>query len=112
MTDLVNTDAHNGTPVATPGPTGQTRTGMTAEALRAAVADHLLYSIARPAATLIPEHYYRALSLAVRDRMQKRWMATTQDWLDLSNKVTCYLSAEFLMGPQLGNNLLLSLIHI
>lgn len=33
-------------------------------------------------------------------------MATTQDWLDLSNKVTCYLSAEFLMGPQLGNNLL------
>jgi glycogen phosphorylase len=106
MTDLVNTDAHNGTPVATPGPTGQTRTGMTAEALRAAVADHLLYSIARPASTLIPEHYYRALSLAVRDRMQKRWMATTQDWLDLSNKVTCYLSAEFLMGPQLGNNLL------
>ncbi len=33
-------------------------------------------------------------------------MATTQDWLDLSSKVTCYLSAEFLMGPQLGNNLL------
>ena len=33
-------------------------------------------------------------------------MATTQDWLDLPSKVTCYLSAEFLMGPQLGNNLL------
>ncbi|HEX5144750.1 MAG TPA: glycogen/starch/alpha-glucan phosphorylase [Mycobacterium sp.] len=79
---------------------------MTAEALRAAVADHLLYSIARPAVALTPDHYYRALSLAVRDRMQRRWMATTQDWLDLSNKVTCYLSAEFLMGPQLGNNLL------
>ncbi len=26
--------------------------------------------------------------------------------LDLGRKVTCYLSAEFLMGPQLGNNLL------
>ena len=51
---------------------------------------------------LTPEHYYRALSLAVRDRMQKRWMATTQDWLDLSCKVTCYLSAEFLMGPAAG----------
>ena len=50
--------------------------------------------------------HYRALSLAVRDRMQQRWMATTQDWLKLPNKVTCYLSAEFLMGPQLGNNLL------
>src|SRR6202167_5751386 len=82
------------------------RTGMSAGALRQAISDHLVYSIARPASVLTPEHYYRALSLAVRDRMQHRWMATTQDWLELPNKVTCYLSAEFLMGPQLGNNLL------
>jgi starch phosphorylase len=82
------------------------RTGMSAGALRQAISDHLVYSIARPASVLTPEHYYRALALAVRDRMQQRWMATTQDWLKLPNKVTCYLSAEFLMGPQLGNNLL------
>ena len=82
------------------------RTGMSAGALRQAVSDHLVYSIARPSTVLTPEHYYRALSLAVRDRMQQRWMATTQHWLELPNKVTCYLSAEFLMGPQLGNNLL------
>ncbi len=82
------------------------RTGMSAEALRRAISDHLVYSIGRPAAAITTAHYYQALSLAVRDRMQQRWMATTQDWLDLSNKVTCYLSAEFLMGPQLGNNLL------
>ena len=109
MTDVVNSlsgRTDDGTPVTAPAPTGQTRTGMTAEALRAAVSDHLTYSIGRPAAARTTEHYYRALSLAVRDRMQQRWMATTQDWLDLSNKVTCYLSAEFLMGPQLGNNLL------
>jgi len=111
VTDVVNppsVDAGtvNGTPVSQPSPTGQTRSGMTAESLRAAVADHLLYSIARPPVARTPAHYYRALALAVRDRMQKRWMATTQDWLDRSNKVTCYLSAEFLMGPQLGNNLL------
>ena len=108
MTDVVTSTPedsadHNGAHLA---PTGQTRSGMTADALRAAVSDHLIYSIARPPAVLTPEHYYKALSLAVRDRMQKRWMATTQDWLDLSCKVTCYLSAEFLMGPQLGNNLL------
>ncbi|MGE2832606.1 glycogen/starch/alpha-glucan phosphorylase [Mycobacterium sp. SMC-4] len=105
MTDVRNAPSAevNGVPL---GPTGQTRTGLTADTLRAAVTDHLLYSIARPPAVLTPEHYYRALSLAVRDRMQKRWMATTQDWLDLSAKVVCYLSAEFLMGPQLGNNLL------
>src|SRR5580693_6955440 len=45
-------------------------------------------------------------SLAVRDRMQDRRVASTQTSLDLGRKVTCYLSAEFLMGPQLGNNLL------
>ena len=109
MTDVVSTtpgDSVNGSSIPQPAPTGQTRSGMTAESIKAAVSDHLIYSIARPSMTVTAEHYYRALSLAVRDRMQKRWMATTQDWLDLSNKVTCYLSAEFLMGPQLGNNLL------
>ena len=33
-------------------------------------------------------------------------MASTQTSLDLGRKVTCYLSAEFLIGPQLGANLL------
>ncbi len=105
MTDLVHRLADD---VETPDRGNRTavRTGMSADALRQAVSDHLIYSIARPPAVLTPDHYYRALSLAVRDRMQQRWMATTQDWLELSNKVTCYLSAEFLMGPQLGNNLL------
>src|ERR1700744_6043889 len=82
------------------------RTGMGAQALQRAITDHLRYSIGRPAATLQPEHYYRALALAVRDRMQDRRVASTQTSLDLGRKVTCYLSAEFLMGPQLGNNLL------
>jgi glycogen phosphorylase len=82
------------------------RTGMGAPALQRAITDHLRYSIGRPAAALRPEHYYRALALAVRDRMQDRRVASTQTSLDLGRKVVCYLSAEFLMGPQLGNNLL------
>ncbi|MFT4042157.1 MAG: glycogen/starch/alpha-glucan phosphorylase [Gordonia sp. (in: high G+C Gram-positive bacteria)] len=109
MTDIASTPTADSAAIVaaiSPGPTGQTRTAMTVAALKAAVTDHLTYSIARPAAVLTPEHYYRALALAVRDRMQQRWMSTTQDWLDLSNKVTCYFSAEFLIGPQLGNNLL------
>ncbi|WP_293003214.1 glycogen/starch/alpha-glucan phosphorylase [Mycobacterium sp.] len=79
---------------------------MGAHALQRAITDHIRYSIGRPAAALRPEHYYRALALAVRDRMQDRRVASTQTSLDLGRKVTCYLSAEFLMGPQLGNNLL------
>ncbi len=84
----------------------RSRTGMSVEALRRGIEDHLRYSLGRPAAFLQPVHYYRALALAVRDRMQQRWIDTTQTYLDLSRKVACYLSAEFLLGPHLGNNLL------
>ena len=82
------------------------RSGMGADALRRGISDHLRYSLGRPAALLEPKHYYHALSLTVRDRMQDRWTDTTQAYLDLSSKVACYLSAEFLLGPHLGNNLL------
>ena len=86
MTDLVrSTDAA----AAGPGNPTFARTGTSADALRQAVSDHLVYSIARPPAALTPEHYYRALSLAVRDRMQQRWMASTLNWLQGPEKVTC-----------------------
>ena len=79
---------------------------MDAQSLGRGIVDHLRYSIGRPAAALKPEHYYRALALAVRDRMQDNRVASTQTSLDSGGKVTCYLSAEFLIGPQLGANLL------
>jgi glycogen phosphorylase len=93
MTDVVqNPDTTN----------ERSRTGLSADALRRGIIDHLRYSIGRPAAALRPEHYYRATALAVRDRMQDNRVASTQTSLDLGRKVTCYLSAELLMGPQLG----------
>jgi starch phosphorylase len=108
MTDLDQTpsDGMSATGSRPAELTEHSRTGMGAPALQRAITDHLRYSIGRPAAALRPEHYYRALALAVRDRMQDRRVASTQTSLDLGRKVTCYLSAEFLMGPQLGNNLL------
>ncbi|CDO87666.1 glycogen/starch/alpha-glucan phosphorylase [Mycobacterium triplex] len=108
MTDLDHTpsDGMSATSSRPADLAEHSRTGMGAPALQRAITDHLRYSIGRPAAALRPEHYYRALALAVRDRMQDRRVASTQTSLDLGRKVTCYLSAEFLMGPQLGNNLL------
>jgi starch phosphorylase len=81
------------------------RTGMTAGALRQAVTDHLEYSLGRLPAVAGPGDYYHALALAVRDRMQRRWTRSAETCFDLERKVACYLSAEFLMGPHLGNNL-------
>src|SRR3978361_2359656 len=106
MTDTDVTRSAAGDPAIAPDTRDRSRTGQSAEALQRGIVDHLRYSIGRPAAALRPEHYYRATALAVRDRMQDNRAASTQTSLDLGKKVTCYLSAEFLMGPQLGNNLL------
>ena len=99
------------TPVTTTGLTdsdtsvGDVRTGMRPESLTQAVTDHLSYSLGCLPAVANTHNYYRALALAVRDRMQHRWMNTTQTYFDLHRKVAAYLSAEFLLGPHLGNNL-------
>jgi starch phosphorylase len=82
------------------------RTALSSDALRRGIEDHLRYSLGRPDALLEQQHYYYALALAVRDRMQDRWVKTTETYLRESSKVACYLSAEFLLGPHLGNNLL------
>jgi len=50
--------------------------------------------------------WYTALAFSVRDRMLARWAASTKTYAAKDVKVACYLSAEFLIGPQLGNNLL------
>src|SRR5688572_25031514 len=97
MTDVVQTST-----ATTTDTDERSRTGLSADALRRGILDHLRYSVGRPAAAIRPEHYYRATALAVRDRMQDNRVASTQTSLDLGRKVTCYLSAEFLMGPQLG----------
>ena len=81
------------------------RTGLDCESLKQAVHDHLRYSVARLPRLATARDYYRALALAVRDRMQQRWTRSTQTYFDHDCKVAAYLSAEYLLGPHLGNNL-------
>jgi starch phosphorylase len=82
------------------------RTGTRPADLRQAVADHLRYSVGRLPAVASRDDYYRALALAVRDRMLDRWTRTIETSFTGDHKIACYLSAEFLLGPHLGNNLL------
>ena len=50
--------------------------------------------------------YYMALAFAVRDRMLQRWISTAAVYTKQASRTVAYLSAEFLMGPHLGNNLI------
>jgi len=81
------------------------RTGLSAAAIAEGVANHLRYTVGRLPEVASPHDYYRALALAVRDRLQHRWANTTRTYARAEVKVACYLSAEFLLGPHLGNNL-------
>ncbi|MEB5920586.1 glycogen/starch/alpha-glucan phosphorylase [Franconibacter daqui] len=53
-----------------------------------------------------PQDWYMALAYTVRDRMLARWAESVKNYALHHVKVACYLSAEFLIGPQLGCNLL------
>jgi glycogen phosphorylase len=86
-------------------PAEHIRTGLAAGALQRAVLDNLLYLQARFPAIATPHDWYMALAYSVRDRMLARWESTARTCARRDAKVACYLSAEFLIGPQLGNNL-------
>ncbi len=82
------------------------RTGLSIPTLRRAIANNLRYLQGKTPATASINDYYLALAYTVRDRLLNRWLATTQAYFQPEVKVVCYLSAEFLVGPHLANNLI------
>ncbi len=55
--------------------------------------------------------FYLALAYAVRDRLLHRWIRTAHTYFEKESRTVAYLSAEYLLGPQLGNNLVNLGIH-
>jgi glycogen phosphorylase len=80
---------------------------LTSSGLAKATLDHLYYRQARLPEFATTNDWYIALASAVRDRLAERWIDTLRSiLLSPDMKIVCYLSAEFLMGPQLGNAML------
>ena len=87
--------------------TEDVRTGLSVESLKRAVADNLFYTQGKFAAIATKNDFYMALAYTVRDRQLQRWINTIETYLKQREpKVVCYLSAEFLLGPRLGNGLI------
>jgi starch phosphorylase len=85
---------------------GGDRTGMSIEAIKRAFLDNLFFVQGKPVALATQHDYYMALAYLVRDRMLHRWNGTAESYTRQRSRTVCYLSAEFLMGPHLGNNLI------
>ncbi len=83
------------------------RSGLTAEGLFDGMTEHLFYTLGKLAPTASRHDLYMALSYAVRDRLMTRYLAGVEAIGSSPTRAVAYLSAEFLIGPQLGNNLLM-----
>jgi starch phosphorylase len=82
------------------------RVAMNKESLKHAFLDNLFYIQGKFPALATKTDYYMALAYAVRDRMLQRWISTAAAYTTQGSRTVAYLSAEFLMGPHLGNNLI------
>ena len=66
------------------------------------IKERLFYTLGKRPDIATPHDFYMALSYAVRDQMMTYWL----DLPHQPRKEVAYLSAEFLIGPQLNNNLI------
>src|SRR5258706_741031 len=82
------------------------RTALSKEALKNAFLDDLFYVQGKFPAVATKDDYYMALGFAVRHGMLQRWISTGAAYTKQGSRTVAYLSAEFLMGPHLGNNLI------
>ncbi len=82
------------------------RTGMDDATLARAFDDHLAYSLLKNRQNSTALDRFFALALTVRDRLSYRWAKTKEVYNSADVKRVYYLSAEFLLGRSLGNNLM------
>ncbi|MFL6804059.1 MAG: glycogen/starch/alpha-glucan phosphorylase [Xanthobacteraceae bacterium] len=75
------------------------------EAWKRVFRGNLFSVLGRFPATATVNDKYLALAYSVRNRLLEHWAATSETYYRKRVRTVCYLSAEFLLGPHLGNNL-------
>jgi glycogen phosphorylase len=96
----------SGSSASSPAPDDNIRTGRDPRTLARAIVDNLYYRQGRLVEFATRNEWYTALALTVRDRLVDRFIKTSRGLSVRTTKLVCYLSAEFLVGPQLVQNLI------
>ena len=92
--------------VKTDGSLKSKRTAPGVEAFASSFLDNLFFVQGRYRERATLNDLYMALAHTVRDRLVERWIQTVRNYRAQDVRVVCYLSAEFLTGPHLANNLI------
>ncbi len=82
------------------------RSGLTTGEIKQALVDNLRCGIGRAESVATKHDIYFALSLTIRDRVFERSVANMEGYATPNARGVAYLSAEYLPGPHLANNLL------
>ena len=69
-------------------------------------AENLEFRLIKDRITATGSDAYFALSLAIRDRLVRKWLRTQHQYFQRDTKRVYYLSLEYLMGRILGNSLI------
>jgi len=96
---------------ASPGPTNgaatpDAREGVKPAEIRKSFLEHVEYTRGTSFDTATPYDKYMAIANSVRDRLAKSWVRTQRRYNAANAKRAYYLSAEYLLGRALGNNLI------
>ncbi len=82
------------------------RNSRSVQAIRKGILDNLICFQGKFPEVATKNDWYLALAYTVRDRLLSCWTRAARTYFKRASRTICYLSAEFLLGPQLGNNLI------
>ncbi len=81
-------------------------TATSPDVIARAILENLYYVQGRVPEIATANDWYMALAYTIRDRIMKGWVKMLELLGEKGTKMVAYLSAEFLEGPHLGNNLI------
>ena len=82
------------------------RTARNVADFKKALADNLYFTRGQAAYTASPHDVYMTLAYTVRDYLMEHWRNTVDTFFETNPKFVFYLSAEYLLGRQLTQNML------
>ena len=80
--------------------------GLSKEDIKTSFLEKLFYSLGRIPVVATQNDLYTSLALTIRDRVFKKYVKSLEQYAEEDARGVAYLSAEYLPGPHLANNLL------